>query len=75
MLIRANALLVVIETNDIPLSHINDTLVQLKELRIAPHKNYNEEGIIFYENKSLIVANKIDLFEAHLNYIDLKHQF
>ena len=77
MLIRANALLVVIDANDTPLNQMEATIKQLKSLRMRLDKMKDEEDedIILYDKKALIVANKIDLPKARQNYIELRRQY
>jgi len=77
MLVRADALLVVVDLSGAPLSQLEDIAVQLGEMRIGlgKKKTEGEPDIIFYQKKGLIIGNKLDLNNASQNYIALKNKY
>ncbi len=78
MLIRADALLVVIDLSNAPLSQFEDTTVQLQGTRIGFGRRINEEGtddIILYQKKGIIIGNKLDLDNTGQNYAALKNKY
>jgi len=76
-LIRADALLLVVDLGDDPLAQMEDITTQLERLRIGIGINKSEEelGQILHHKKTLIVGNKIDLEEASQNYNDLQEMY
>ena len=77
LLVRADALLLVVALNDAPLSQMEDIKVQLDKMRIGIGKRMAEEEaeIVLYQKKALIVSNKLDLDNTGKNYIALKNEF
>ena len=77
MLIRADALLVVVDLNDAPLSQLEDITAQLGEMRIClgKRKTEGEADIILYQKRGLIIGNKLDLDNASQNYVTLKNKY
>jgi len=76
MLIRADALLVVVDLNDAPLTQMEDIKVKLEEIRIVIGERKAEEpGTILYQKKALIIGNKLDLDNASENYTPLKNKY
>jgi len=77
MLVRADALLVVVDLSGAPLSQLEDIAVQLGEMRIGlgKKKTEGEPDIILYQKKGLIIGNKLDLNNASQNYIALKNKY
>ncbi len=76
ILIRADALLVVVDLNDAPLAQMKDITEQLEKTRIGLGKRKSEEEAdVLYQKKTLIVGNKLDLDNAHENYIALKNRY
>ena len=77
MLIRADALLVVIDLSNDPLSQFQDTTVQLQDTRIVFDSRLNEEetDIILYQKKGIIIGNKLDLDNTGQNYAALKNKY
>ena len=73
-LIRADALLVVVDLSDDPRTQIEAITTELGKMRIGiiNGKTGNEEGIILHHKKALIIGNKIDLDEARQNYTALQ---
>jgi len=76
MLIRADALLVVVDLNDAPLTQMEDIMAQLDKMRIGIGEKKSEENldIPLYHKKALIVGNKLDLDNASANYIALQNE-
>ena len=77
MLIRADALLVVVNLNDAPLAQMEDITAQLDKMRIGlgKRKSGEEVDIPFYQKKALIIGNKLDLDNARRNYIALQNRY
>jgi len=77
MLIRADALLVVVDLNDAPLTQMEDITAQLDKMRIGFGKRKAEEevDIPFYQKKALIIGNKLDLDNTRRNYITLRNRY
>ena len=77
MLIRADALLVVVDLNDAPLKQMEDITAQLDKMRIGIGEKKSEENldIPLYHKKTLIVGNKLDLNNASTNYIALQNEY
>lgn len=77
MLIRADALLVVVDLNDAPLAQMKDITAQLNEMRIGLGKRETEDeaDIILYQKKGLIIGNKLNLEHAGQNYIALQNKY
>jgi len=77
MLVRADALLVMVDLNNAPLAQMEDITVQLGEMRIGlgKIKTEDEANIILYQKKGLIIGNKLDLNHASQNYIALKNKY
>jgi len=77
MLVRADALLVVVDLNNAPIAQMEDITAQLDKMRIGFGKRKAEEevDIPFYQKKALIIGNKLDLDNARLNYIALRNRY
>ena len=76
MLIRADALLVVVDLNDAPLAQMEDITAQLEKIRIIIGGRKTEEpGIVLYQKKTLIIGSKLDLDNASENYTALKNKY
>ena len=77
MLVRADALLVMVDLNNAPLAQMEDITVQLGEMRIGlgKIKTEDEANIILYQKKGLIIGNKLDLNHASQNYVVLKNKY
>ncbi len=77
MLIRADALLVMVDLNDAPLTQMEDITAKLEKIRIVVGKRKVEEepGIILYQKKALIIGSKLDLDNANENYSILKNKY
>jgi len=77
MLIRADALLVVVDLNNAPLAQMEDITAQLDKMRISIGEKQSEENldIPLYQKKALIIGNKLDLDNARRNYIALQNRY
>ena len=77
MLIRADALLLVVDLNNSPISQLEDTTARLGEMRIDLGKRTTEgePDFILYQKKGLIIGNKLDLDNASQNYVALKNKY
>ena len=76
ILVRADALLVVVDLNDAPLTQMEDITAQLRETRIGLGKRRSEEAnTVLYQKKALIIGNKIDLDNTNDNYLALKDKY
>ena len=76
MLIRADALLVVVDLNDAPLTQMEDITAKLEKIRIVIGERKAEEpGIVLYQKKALIIGSKLDLDSASENYTALKNKY
>ena len=75
MLRRADALLVVVDLSDAPLTRMKTITAELKKMRIGigAHST-SEEGIISHQ-KVLIIGNKIDLNDARRHYATLQDKY
>ena len=76
MLIRADALLVMVDLNEAPLTQMADIAAKLEEIRIAiGERKAEESGTILYQKKALIIGSKLDLANASENYPALKNKY
>lgn len=77
MLMRADALLVVVDLSDTPLSHIETIISQLQGMRIGlgGERGEDEQGRVLTQKKALVVGNKIDLENARANYAALHNRY
>jgi len=77
MLIRADALLAVVDLTDAPLAQMEEIRLQLEKSRISlGERRVGEESeTILYPKKAVIVGNKIDLDNASQNYTALKNKY
>ena len=76
MLIRADALLIMVDLNEAPLAQMEDITAKLEEVRIVTGDRKAEEpdGVL-YQKKALIIGNKLDLDNARDNYSALKNRY
>ncbi len=76
-LIRADALLVVVDLSDDPLNQIEAITTELGNMRIViiERKPEGEQPDVLRHKKALIIGNKIDLDEASQNYIALQNKY
>ncbi|MFC1966592.1 GTPase [Chloroflexota bacterium] len=77
ILIRADALLVVVDLSDDPLAQMEAIITELGRMRIGitDKKTEDEPGIIVRHKKALIIGNKIDLDEAGRRYAALQNKY
>ncbi len=75
MLIRADALIIVVDLSGAPLAQIDSIISQLKDMRIGIGEEKAEEGVVLSHKKALIVGNKIDLDNANQNYTALQDKY
>jgi small GTP-binding protein len=75
-LIRADALLLIVDLSADPLIQVEDIVAELGRMRIGIGSGEaDEETDQLYQKKSMIVGNKIDLDEAEENYADLQAMY
>jgi len=76
ILIRADALLIVVDLSNAPLTQMGDITAQLEKIRIVISKRKAEESdAILYQKKALIIGNKLDPDNASENYMALKKEY
>ena len=75
ILVRTDALLIVVDLNDAPLAQMEEVIVQLEILRIAVGKRKAGEQVILYHKKALIIGSKLDLTSASTNHKALKDKY
>ena len=75
LLRRADALLVVVDLNDAPLTQMETITAQLVEMRISIGIDKAQEQTILSQQKALIVGNKLDLENASENYTALRNRY
>jgi hypothetical protein len=76
ILIRADALLVIVDLDDTPLTQMEAITAQLGKIRISLNKRKAEEpSVILYQKKALIIGNKLDLDNASKNYKVLRNRY
>jgi len=76
MLIRADALLVVLDLSSDPLAQLENITAQLARMRISigDLKGGEEQDIILSQKKALIIGNKVDLGVGE-SYIALRNKY
>ena len=76
-LIRADALLVVVDLGDDPLTQLEAVTTELGNMRIGigARNADQEQGRVLRQKKALIIGNKIDLDEASQNYTALQNKY
>jgi len=76
-LIRADALLVVVDLGDNPLTQLEAITTELGNMRIGigARNADQEQGRVLRQKKALIIGNKIDLDEASQNYTTLQNKY
>ena len=76
MLVRADALLAVVDLNDAPLAQMEGVIAQLEKMKIVlGNRKAGEEPDVLYQKKLLIIGNKLDLANASENYTALKTKY
>ncbi|MFC2052200.1 GTPase [Chloroflexota bacterium] len=76
-LLRADALLVVVDLSNDPIAQMEAIITELANIRIGiiDRKTEDETGTILRHKKALIIANKIDLDEASKKYAALQNNY
>ncbi|MFC1939802.1 GTPase [Chloroflexota bacterium] len=76
-LLRADALLVVVDLSNDPLAQMEDVIAELGRMRICitDRKTEDEPGTVLRHKKALIIANKIDLDEGNQKYTALQNKY
>ena len=76
-LIRSDALLVVVDLSDDPLTQIEAITTELNKMRIGigTGKAEEEQSSVLNQKKALIIGNKIDLAQASRNYSALRNRY
>jgi hypothetical protein len=76
-LIRADALLAVVDLDNDPLSQIETIITELEIMRIGilNRKTGDEQPSILHHKKALIIGNKMDLAQASQNYMNLQNNY
>jgi len=76
-LIRADALLVVVDLSVDPLTQLEAITTELGNMRIGigARNADQEQGRVLRQKKALIIGNKIDLDEASQNYTALQNKY
>ncbi len=72
---RADALLILVDLTEAPLSQMEAVTAELEKMRIGIGIGKIEEGSILSYKKALIIANKIDLPQAGQNYLALLDKY
>jgi len=77
MLRRADALLVMLDLGDNPLVQMDAITAQLEKMRIVigERKAKEEQEVVLWQKKGLIIGNKLDLDNASQNYMVLKNKY
>ncbi len=76
ILIRADALLVVVDLSDAPLTQMKEITAQLENIRITISERKTEESdTILYQKKALIIGNKLDLDNTSESYVALRKEY
>jgi len=76
-LIRADALLVMVDLSDDPLTQIEAITTELgnMRIRIIDRKTGGEQDTNLRHKKALIIGNKLDLVQASQNYTTLQNKY
>ncbi len=75
ILIRADALLVLIDLGSDPMAQIEAITAELWKMRIGIGIGKTEEGVVLHQKKALIAGNKIDLAQASQNFAALLDKY
>jgi len=75
MLRRADALLIIVDLSDSPLTQMESIIEQLGKMRIGIGVDKVDEGMILSQKKALITGNKLDLPGAQENYAALQQKY
>jgi small GTP-binding protein len=74
MLIRADAILIVVDLSEAPPVQMEAITAQLESVRIGVGNSNLPDNTILYQKKALVVGNKIDLTNANRNYKSLEDE-
>ena len=72
---RADALLIMVDLSDAPLTQMEALTEQLEKMRIGIGVGKVEEEGILSQQKAIIIGNKLDLAGASENYAALQHKY
>ena len=75
LLRRADALLVLVDLSDAPLTQMETLTAQLGKMRIGIGTGKTEDEVIISQKKALIIGNKLDLDSARKSYADLENKY
>ena len=77
LLVRADALLIIVDLTDAPLAQMEAITTQLGNMRIGfgERKVEEGEGVVFSHKKALIIGNKLDLENASENHTALRNRY
>ncbi len=73
LLRRADALLLIVDLSNAPLTQVETVTAQLEKMRIGIGTRKGEE--ILYPKKTLIIGNKLDMESARANYTALQNKY
>ncbi|MFC2072452.1 GTPase [Chloroflexota bacterium] len=76
-LMRADALLVIVDLSNDPLAQIEAITAELGKMRIGiiDTKTEDDENGILRRKKALLIGNKIDMIQANQNYTALQNKY
>ena len=75
LLRRADALLVLVDLSDAPLTQMETITAQLEKMRIGIGTGKTEDEVIISQKKALIIGNKLDLDNARKSYAALENKY
>ena len=75
LLRRADALLVLVDLSDAPLTQMETLTAQLGKMRIGISTGKTEDEVIISQKKALIIGNKLDLDNARKSYAALENKY
>lgn len=75
LLRRADALLVLVDLSDAPLTQMETITAQLGKMKIGIGTGKMEEEVIISQKKALIIGNKLDLDNARKSYAALENKY
>ncbi|MFC1918361.1 GTPase [Chloroflexota bacterium] len=76
-LMRADALLAVVDLSDDPITQLDAIITKLEDLKISivDRKSSDDPDVTLQHKKALIIGNKIDLDKASQNYAPLQNRY
>jgi len=75
MLRRADALLIIVDLSNSPLTQVEEVITELQNMRISIGTAMAEEEGILSQQKAIIVGNKLDLDGGQRNYTALRNRY